>query len=53
VTRYRIDGARLNYVLEDGSEGAVNARDVDWLKTSQLNSERTYGVAAPTMARAQ
>ena len=53
VTRYRIDGARLNYVLEDGNEGAVNAQDVDWLKTSQLNSERTHGVAAPTMARVQ
>ncbi len=53
VTRYRIDGARLNYVLEDGNEGAVNVQNVDWLKTSQLNSERTYAVAAPTMARVQ
>jgi hypothetical protein len=40
VTRYRIDGDRLNYVRSDGHVGAVALRDVNWRKTSQLNIER-------------
>ena len=40
VTKYRIDGDRLNYVRPDGHVGAVFVRDVNWRKTSQLNAER-------------
>jgi len=40
VTKYRINGDRLNYVLTDGHAGGVKLRDVNWRKTSQLNSER-------------
>ena len=40
VKKYRIDGDRLNYVLPDGHAGAVEVRDVNWRKTSQLNAER-------------
>jgi hypothetical protein len=40
VARYRIDGGQLNYVLSNGAPGAVDMKDVDWLKTSQLNAER-------------
>jgi len=40
VTKYRIDGDRLNYVRPDGHVGAVELRDVNWRKTSQLNTER-------------
>jgi hypothetical protein len=37
VARYRIDGGAVNYVLANGEQGAVSVKDVDWLKTSQLN----------------
>lgn len=40
VARYRIDGRQLDYVLASGAPGAVDVKDVDWLKTSELNSER-------------
>ena len=40
VAHYRIDGGALNYALADGTTGAVGVRDVDWVRTSQLNSER-------------
>ena len=40
VKKYRIDGDRLNYVLPDGHAGAVEVRDVNWRKTSQLNAKR-------------
>ena len=40
VKKYRIDGDCLNYVLPDGHAGAVEVRDVNWRKTSQLNAGR-------------
>jgi hypothetical protein len=40
VTNYRIDGGRFNYVLPDGRKDAVDAHDVDWRTTSQLNARR-------------
>lgn len=39
VAHYRIDGGEINYVLTSGAPGAVGVKDVDWVKTSQLNSE--------------
>jgi hypothetical protein len=40
VSHYRIDGGQLNYVLASGAPGALDVKDVDWVRTSQLNSER-------------
>jgi len=40
VARYRIDRGQLDYVLASGAVGAVDVKDVDWLKTTELNSER-------------
>ena len=52
VVRYRIDGGHLNYVLASGAPGAVDVNDVDWLKTTQLNSERGHKTPALAMAQA-
>jgi hypothetical protein len=46
VTKYRIDGDRLNYVLSNGHVGVVKLHDVNWRKTSRLNAERGK---APTL----
>ena len=46
VTKYRIEGDHLNCVLPDGQESTVELRDVNWRKTSQLNSAR---VKAPIL----
>jgi hypothetical protein len=51
VARYRIDGKQVNYVLASGAAGAIGVSDVDWIKTSQLNAQRTQ--AAPGVAMAQ
>ena len=45
VARYRIDRGQLDYVLASGAPGAVDVKDVDWLKTALLNSERGRGQA--------
>ena len=37
VTHYRIDGGRLSYILADGEVQSIDAADIDWTKTSQLN----------------
>jgi hypothetical protein len=52
VTRYRIDGGRLNYVLASGEPGALDVKDVDWVKTSRLNSEMRPKPEAVAGARA-
>jgi len=40
VTKYRIDGDRLNYMLPNGQAGAVELHDVNWRTTSQLNTKQ-------------
>jgi hypothetical protein len=40
VARYRVDGGAVNYILPNGTTGAVSVKDVDWLKTSELNGQR-------------
>jgi hypothetical protein len=40
VTHYRVDSGSLNYVLSTGAEGSVDTQDVNWSRTSQLNSQR-------------
>jgi hypothetical protein len=52
VARYRIDAGHLNYVLTSGTPGAVDVKDVDWVKTSQLNDERVHGTTALAIAQA-
>jgi hypothetical protein len=45
VTSYRIEGGQLNYVLSGGASGSAPVEDVDWTRTSELNTERaTSGV---------
>jgi hypothetical protein len=41
VTGYRINGGSMSYVLSNGMKGSVDATEVDWGKTSQLNGGRT------------
>jgi hypothetical protein len=40
VTSYRIEDGHLNYVLSGGTRGSAEAADVDWTKTSELNTAR-------------
>ena len=53
VAHYRIDGKQVNYVLASGAAGAVSVSDVDWIKTSQLNAQRTRTQEAKGVAMAQ
>ena len=39
VTSYRVQGSNLNYVLTNGVAGSVSISEVDWRKTSRLNTE--------------
>jgi hypothetical protein len=40
VLGYRTEESQLLYFLSDGTRGASDVADVDWTRTSQLNSER-------------
>jgi hypothetical protein len=40
VTSYRVNGGSMSYVLSNGIKGSVDATEVDWGKTSQLNAGR-------------
>jgi hypothetical protein len=40
VYRYRIEESRLSYFLRDGTGASSDAANIDWTRTSQLNSER-------------
>lgn len=53
VAHYRIDGKQVNYVLPSGAAGAVGVSDVDWIKTSQLNAQRTQPAAGVAVAQAR
>jgi hypothetical protein len=53
VTHYRIDGKQVNYVLASGAAGAIGVSEVDWMKTSQLNAQRTLAAAGVAMAQAR
>lgn len=44
VTRYRIEDGHLNYVLSTGTQGSAEVSDVDWTKTSALNTAKAQGV---------
>jgi hypothetical protein len=38
VTSYRVENGSLNYILPDGTTGSANSRDVDWTRTSEINT---------------
>jgi hypothetical protein len=44
VTKYRISGGSVSYVLASGATGSVDATEVDWRATSRLNA-RTMSAA--------
>jgi len=50
VTRYRIDGGRINYVLSSGTPGSADVSDVDWTTTSGLNTARAENEAVELRA---
>ncbi|HKM68370.1 MAG TPA: hypothetical protein VJX70_14460 [Candidatus Acidoferrum sp.] len=50
VTKYRMDGGLVNYHELGGSEGSVDAEQIDWRKTTQMTSE-VRSVDLPVMAR--
>lgn len=43
VTKYRINDGHLDYVLAGGTTGSAEVGDVDWTKTSALNTARATG----------
>jgi hypothetical protein len=53
VARYQIHGPQLDYALANGTTGAIDVKNVDWLKSSQLNSEYQNRPATVTVAQAR
>src|SRR2546423_3891545 len=51
VTKYRINGGSLSYVLASGATGSVDITEVDWRATSRLNSESAMANAEKSDAR--
>lgn len=45
ATDYWIDDGRLTYILSDGTQRTADLSDVDWGRTTRLNSERGIKVA--------
>jgi hypothetical protein len=50
VTKYRIDGGVVTYHELNGSVGAVDTSQIDWLRTTQMTSE-VRSVDLPVVAR--
>ena len=46
VTSYRIDSDEIHYTRPSGLTGSVNVGEVDWRKTSQLNTDASRRYAA-------
>ncbi|HET8923646.1 MAG TPA: hypothetical protein VFN26_11710 [Candidatus Acidoferrum sp.] len=46
VTRYRISGGSVSYVLASGATGSVDATEVDWRATSRMNAEPMVSAVA-------
>ena len=44
VTRYWLDGERLDYLLPSGKRGTCGLNELDLVRTTQLNSERGISV---------
>jgi hypothetical protein len=50
VTSYRIEEGQLNYVLSGGGTGSADVNEVDWTRSSQLNTAKAAGGALETRA---
>jgi hypothetical protein len=50
VTKYRINGSVVTYHGVDGSAGAVDTAQIDWLRTTQMTAE-VRSVDLPLVAR--
>jgi hypothetical protein len=50
VTKYRIDGGVVTYHELNGTVGAVDTEQIDWLRTTQMTSE-VRSVDLPVVAR--
>jgi hypothetical protein len=50
VTKYRIDGSVVTYHELNGTIGAVDTDQIDWLRTTQMTSE-VRSVDLPVVAR--
>jgi hypothetical protein len=53
VARYRIDREQLNYALPSGVTGSVSVTDIDWIRTSELNSHARSRIEGPVLAQAR
>jgi hypothetical protein len=56
VTQYWLDGERLDYLLPSGNRASCGLKDLDLVRTTQLNSERgisvTFSDVSPTNSSA-
>jgi len=50
VTKYRIDGGVVTYHAVNGTVGAVDTNQIDWLRTTQMTAE-VRSVDLPVVAR--
>jgi hypothetical protein len=50
VTKYRIDGGVVTYQSVNGTVGAVDTNQIDWLRTTQMTAE-VRSVDLPVVAR--
>jgi hypothetical protein len=48
VTQYWVDGDRLSYLRPSGASGDLSLDELDWARTTQLNSERGVSVTLRT-----
>ncbi len=52
VTQYWVDGDHLSYLRPSGASGDLSLDEVDWARTTQLNTERGITVTLRTRPRA-
>jgi hypothetical protein len=50
VTSYRIEQGQLNYVLSGGGTGSADVNEVDWTRSSQLNTAKVASGTLETRA---
>jgi hypothetical protein len=48
VTNYWVDGDHLSYLRPSGASGDLSLDELDWARTTQLNSERGVSVTLHT-----
>ena len=52
VTQYWVDGDHLSYLRPSGASGDLHLDELDWARTTQLNSERGVGLTLRTRPHA-